>query len=100
MEENQNINQGINQNLNDDDFNISITNEHNEQELTSMGETGKSSGIISAANIPHFNFSISNKHKLYTKQSEPINHKDDNYSTYTNIKNNDNSEVRLIIFNY
>ena len=100
MEENQNINQGINQNLNDDDFNISITNEHNEQELTSMGETGKSSGIISAANIPHFNFSVSNKNKLYTKQTEPTNHRDDNYSTYTNIKNNDKSEVRLINFIY
>ena len=82
------------------EINISITDEHNEQELTSMGETGKSSGIISAANIPHFNFSISNKHKLYTKQSEPINYKDDNYSTYTNIKNNDKSEVRLINFIY
>ena len=70
----------------DDDFNISITNEHNEhneQELTSMGETGKSSGIISAINFPHFNISFSNKNKLYSKQFEQ---KEDNYSMYTNIK--------------
>ena len=47
--------------LNEEDFNISITNEHNEQELTSMGETGKSSGIISAVNFPHFNSPISSR---------------------------------------
>ena len=68
---------------NEDDFNISITNEHNEQELTSMGETGKSSGIISAINFPHFNISFTNKNKLYNK---PFEQKEDNYSMYTNIK--------------
>ncbi len=69
--------------LNEEDFNISITNEHNEQELTSMGETGKSSGIISAVNLPRFNVSFSNKKKLYSKQLEQINQKEDNYSMYT-----------------
>ena len=34
--------------LNEDDFNISITNEQHKQELTIIGETGKSSGIINA----------------------------------------------------
>ena len=47
-----------NQNLSGDDFNISITNEHNEQELTSLEETGKSSGIISAINFPQFHISF------------------------------------------
>ena len=70
---------------NEDDFNISITNEHNEQELTSMGETGKSAGIINAIN-PHYNISFSNKNKIYSKQLELINQKIDNYSMYTNIK--------------
>ena len=71
---------------NEDDLNISITNEHNEQELTSMGETGKSSGIISAINFPHFNISFSNKNKLYSKQLDLTNPKDDNFSMYTNLK--------------
>ena len=72
---------------NEEDFNISITNEHNEQELTSMGETGKSSGLISAMNFPHFNISFTNKNKLYNnRQLEQFNQKVDNYSMYTNIK--------------
>ena len=75
-----------NQNLSGDDFNISITNEHNEQELTSMGETGKSSGLISAINFHHFNISYSNKNKLFNKQLENINQKEDNYSMHTNLK--------------
>ena len=87
MKENNDKNLPKNQTINEDDFNISITNEHNEQELTSMGETGKSSGIISAVNLPHFNVSFSNKKNLCTKQLEQINQKDDNYSMYTNIKN-------------
>ena len=58
MKENNDNNLPKNQILNEEDFNISITNEHNEQELTSMGETGKSSGIISAVNFPHFNISF------------------------------------------
>ena len=72
--------------LNENDFNISITNEHNEQELTSMGETGKSVGIISAINFPHFNISFSNKNKIFCKQLELTNQKIENYSMYTNIK--------------
>ena len=48
-----------------------------------MGETGKSSGIISAVNLPRFNVSFSNKKKLYSKQLEQINQKEDNYSMYT-----------------
>ena len=32
------------------EINISITDEHNEQELTSMGETGKSLSIMSLGN--------------------------------------------------
>ncbi len=72
--------------LNEDDFNISITNEHNEQELTSMGETRKSSRIISAINFPPINISFSNKNKLNIKHLELTNQKSDNYSIYTNIK--------------
>jgi len=86
MKENNDNNLPKNQIFNEEDFNISITNEHNEQELTSMGETGKSSGIISAVNFPHFNISFSNKNKLYSKQIDQTNQKEDNYSVYTNIQ--------------
>ena len=87
MKKNSDKNLPKNQTINEDDFNISITNEHNEQELTSMGETGKSSGIISAINLPRFNVSFSNKKKLCPQQLEQINQKEDNFSMYTNIKN-------------
>ena len=87
MKKNSDKNLPKNQTMNEDDFNISITNEHNEQELTSMGETGKSSGIISAINLPRFNVSFSNKKKLCPKQLEQINQIEDNFSMYTNIKN-------------
>ena len=89
MKENDDNNIPKNQIINEDEFNISITNEHNEQELTSMGETGKSSGIISLTNMPRFNISFTNKKKLYNKQSEQLNQiqKEDNYSMYTNVKN-------------
>ena len=81
---------------NEEDFNISITNEHNEQELTSMGETGKSSGIISAMNFPHFNISFTNKNKLYNnRQLEQINQKEDNFSMYTNINKIRNNNTFL-----
>ena len=81
---------------NEEDFNITITNEHNEQELTSMGETGKSSGIISAMNFPHFNISFTNKNKLYNnRQLEQFNQKEDNYSMYTNIKKMRSSNLVL-----
>ena len=66
--------------LNEDDFNISITNEQHKQELTIIGETGKSSGIINAINFPHFNISLSNKNKLYSNHLELINQKLDNYN--------------------
>ena len=68
------------------EINISITDEHNEQELTSMGETRKSSRIISAINFPPINISFSNKNKLNIKHLELTNQKSDNYSIYTNIK--------------
>ena len=93
---------------NEDDFNFSISNEHNDQELTSLGETGKSSGIISLMHFPHPNFSITNKNKLFIKQYDP-NYNRDNFSVYTSmkkIKNDDskindeiNTEVRNIILN-
>ena len=94
---------------NEDDFNFSISNEHNEQELTSLGETGKSSGIISLMHFPHPNFSITNKNKLFIKQYDP-NYNRDNFSVYTSmkkIKNDDSkindeitSEVRNNLLNY
>ena len=93
---------------NEDDFNFSISNEHNEQELTSLGETGKSSGIISLMHFPHPNFSITNKNKLFIKQYDP-NYNRDNFSVYTSMKKirndeskiNDeiNTEVRNILIN-
>lgn len=79
-----------NKTLNEDDFNISITNEHNEQELTSMGETGKSLGIISFINFPHLNISISNKNKLFNKQFDSTYNRD-NFSTYTNFNKQRNN---------
>ena len=66
---------------NEDDFDLSISNEHNEQELTSIGE----SGIIRLMNLPHPNFSITNKNKLSNKQFDP-NYNRDNFSTYTSMK--------------
>ena len=93
---------------NEDDFNFSISNEHNDQELTSLGETGKSSGIISLMHFPHPNFSITNKNKLFIKQYDP-NYNRDNFSVYTSMKKirndeskiNDeiNTEVRNILIN-
>ena len=93
---------------NEDDFNFSISNEHNDQELTSLGETGKSSGIISLMHLPHPNFSITNKNKLFNKQYDP-NYNRDNFSVYTSMKKirndeskiNDeiNTEVRNILIN-
>ena len=79
---------------NEDDFNFSISNEHNEQELTSLGETGKSSGIISLMHFPHPNFSITNKNKLFIKQYDP-NYNRDNFSVYTSMKKikNDDSKI-------
>ena len=71
--------------LNEEDFNISITDEHDDQDLTSIGETGKSFGIMNLMNIPNLNFSITNKNKLLNKQYDS-NFNKDNYSTYTSIK--------------
>ena len=95
MKKNSDKNLPKNQTINEDDFNISITNEHNEQELTSMGETGKSSGIISAINLPRFNVSFSNKKKLCPQQLEQINQKEDNFSMYTNINKIRNNNTFL-----
>ena len=50
---------------NEEDFNFSISNEHSEQELTSMGETGKSSGMIGIMHFPKPIFSITNKNRLH-----------------------------------
>ena len=85
MKENNN-DEKKNQNLNEDDFNISITNEVNEQELTSMGETGKSSGIISAINFAHSNISYSNIKRIFCKKLEPMNQIEETNSMYTNAK--------------
>ena len=85
-----------NQIINEEDFNISITNEHNDQDVTSMGETGKSSGIISVMAHPHFNFTYINKYKLYNKRIEPTIQKEDTYSMYTNVnkvKNNNSNSL-------
>ena len=79
---------------NEDDFNFSISNEHNEQELTSLGETGKSSGIISLMHFPHPNFSITNKNKLFIKQYDP-NYNRDNFSVYTSMKKIKNDDSKM-----
>ena len=79
---------------NQDDFNFSISNEHNEQELTSMCETGKSPGIISLMHLPYPNFPIINKNKLFNKQID-INDNRDNFSTYTSMKKMRNDESKI-----
>ena len=78
----------------EEDFNISITNEHNEQELTSMGETGKSSGIINATNFHQYNITFINKNKLYNTQFEQY-QTADNFSMYTNIKKERNKNRNI-----
>ena len=95
--------------LNEEDINISITDEHNEQEITSMGETGKSIGIMSMMNIPHLAISTTNKTKCQSKNEYDYIYNKDNYSTYTNINNPRNNnliikdelyiEVRKLILN-
>ena len=92
--------------LKEEDINISITDEHNEQELTSMCETGKSLGIISVMNLPHLTISTTNKTKSQNQKQYDSIYNKDNYSTYTNINNQRNNtsgikdefytEVRLI----
>ena len=80
---------------NEEDLNISITNEHTEQELTSMGETGKSSGIIKANNFQKFNITFIHKNKLFNKNFEQY-QKEDNCSIYTDINNNRNINEETI----
>ena len=53
--------------IKEEDINISITDEHNEQEITSMGETGKSIGITSVMNLPHLTISTTNKQNFIVK---------------------------------
>ena len=73
--------------LKEEDINISITDEHNEQELTSMCETGKSLGIISVMNLPHLTISTTNKTKTHSKKQYDSIYNKDNISTYTNFNN-------------
>ena len=73
--------------IKEEDINISITDEHNEQEITSMGETGKSIGIISVMNLPHLTISTTNKTKSYSKMQNDSIYNKDNISTYTNFNN-------------
>ena len=73
--------------IKEEDINISITDEHNEQEITSMGETGKSIGIISVMNLPHLTISTTNKKKSYSKMQNDSIYNKDNISTYTNFNN-------------
>ena len=79
---------------NEDDFGFSISDEHSEQELTSMGETGKSSGMIGIMHFPKPNFSITNKNRLFNKQIDN-NYKCDNFSTYTSNKKFRNDESKI-----
>ena len=73
--------------IKEEDINISITDEHNEQEITSMGETGKSLGIISVINLPHLTISTANRTKSYSKMQYDSIYNKDNISTYTNFNN-------------
>ena len=73
--------------IKEEDINISITDEHNEQEITSMGETGKSIGITSIMNLPHLTISTTNKTKSYSKMQNDSIYNKDNISTYTNFNN-------------
>ena len=78
--------------LNSEDINISITDEHNEPDITSMGETGKSYGIISTINFPHLTISSMNQTKSNIKNKYGNIYKD-NFSTYTNINKNRNNKT-------
>ena len=80
---------------NEDDFSFSISNEHNEQEMTSIGETGKSYGILSLMNLPRPIFSITNKNKLFNINKIDSNYNKDNFSTYTSMKKIRNDDSKL-----
>ena len=80
---------------NEDDFSFSISNEHNEQEMTSIGETGKSYGILSLMNLPLPIFSITNKNKLFNINKIDSNYNKDNFSTYTSMKKIRNDDSKL-----
>ena len=80
--------------LKEDDFNISITDEHNDQDMTTIGDPGKSCGIMSIMNLPHPNFSLTNKNRLYNKQLDN-NYNKDNFSTYTSMRKIRNDESIL-----
>ena len=80
--------------LKENDFDISITNEHDDQDLTSIGEPGKSYGIMSIMNLPRLNFSITNKKKLYNRQLY-TNDNRDNFSTHTSLKKMKNDEATI-----
>ena len=82
--------------LNSEEINISITDEHNEQEMTSMGETGKSLGIINTFNFPHLTISSMNQTKSNIKNKYDNNYNKDNFSTYTNINKNRNTNTNEI----
>ena len=94
---------------NEDEFNISITDEHDDQDITTIGDPGKSYGIMSIMNLPHPNFSITNKNRIFNKQFD-TNFNKDNFSTYTSmrkIRNDDSilndemyTEVRIILLNF
>jgi len=94
---------------NEDDFNISITDEHDDQDITTIGDPGKSYGIMSIMNLPHPNFSLTNKNRILNKQYD-TNYNKDNFSTYTSmrkIRNDDSilndemyTEVRIILLNF
>ena len=78
----------------EDDFSFSISNEHNEEELTSVCENGKPKGIISLMNLPHPNFSLLNKNKLSNKKLD-FNYIRDNFSTYTSMKKNRKEDSKI-----
>ena len=79
--------------MNEEDINISIENEHNSQEITSMCETGKSLGLMTSMNYPHLTIT-SNKTKSNQKNKYYSIYDKDNFSIYTNIeKTRNNSSI-------
>ena len=80
--------------MTEEDINISITDEHTAQELTSKCETGKSFGIITSMNYPHLTIS-SNKTKSNEKNKCYSIYNKDNFSTYTNIDKTRNNNLIL-----
>ena len=89
----------INKFMNQEDFNISICNEHNDQDITSMDETIKTSGIIKLTNFPNYITSFSHNN-VYMNQTDSKSQKMDSHSfNYSKPNKNNGSLINDNNFN-